>query len=186
MDELSPVYFRPRADPSYTFFLFDTYKVGAEDDNEHIESLKKIFPKDVKLESPNGYLISQRIPIATVISTDPNAYLTINGGRKIKIGVGQFSLPTSCCWATEFKLYHVGSVTIEIRSMEVETEDQLKSVIFNLVFPGNEDGELFAVDNGCLWGPGKAKKPEPQPFDGPTTRQLITELKEVGILFDSP
>jgi len=189
MDQVHPVYFRPRAFPTYGVYAEDKLREDAGDlTNSELEELVKTIPKSTNLNDAKGGKILNTLyaSFSTIQSSDPKAYVMANSLR-INIGSGVFTIFSgSLSYATRFTLFHEGEVTIYHRSIERSQEYAFECINVNMVVKDHDGKDMTLVlSNGLLRKVDSAIEPRIEAaFGNPEDHVRI--LKSVNIVFDSP
>lgn len=189
MDQIHPIYFRPRMVPLYGVYAEDELRAGGEDlPIGQLEELVKTIPKSTKLDdAKNGKILNTLYAsFSTIHSSDPKAYVTANAIR-INIGSGVFTIFSgSISFATQFTLFHEGEVTIYHRSIERSQEYAFECINVNMIVKDHTNKDMILVlSNGLLRKVDNPMEPRIEAAYG-NVEDHIRILQSNNIIFDSP
>jgi hypothetical protein len=162
------------------------------------EMIFMLFPKNISInDAEKGQKLSMRLNCTFFVmkSTDPNAYISLNGTRRIDIGTGVFSFPYGrLTFSTELTIFHKGPVKLEYIYVGALFRTYLESTDINFIVKAsnqdtnnneinnseinNNDNIVLTLSNGCFW-----KKDLPK---HPYNTEGIQELLDAKILFLTP
>ena len=170
---------------------------------EEEEMISMLFPKNISInDAEKGQKLSMCLNCSFFVmkSTDSNAYISLNGTRRINIGTGVFSFPYGrLTFSTELTIFHKGPVKLEYIYVGALFRTYLESIDINLIVKAsnqdtndndkndseinnseinNNDNIVLTLSNGCFW-----KKDLPQ---HPYNTEGIQELLDAKILFLTP
>lgn len=189
MDQMHPIYFRPRVVPTYGVYAEDELRAGGEDlPIGQLEELVKTIPKFTKLENAKDGKILNTLyaSFSTIYSSDPKAYVTANAIR-INIGSGVFTIFSgSISFSTRFTLFHEGEVTIYHRSIERSQEYAFECINVNMIVKDRANKDIILVlSNGLLCKVDSPLEPRIEAAYG-NAEDHVRTLKSVNIIFDEP
>lgn len=191
-----PMYFKTHLVPPCAKFEADIIIENSDPKltPDEIADIEKSWPRgEVVTPGKYGYAIKQEYSIITILSTDPEACLLIDGRgyRYYLIGKGLFSFPARACTFPKLRLFHEGQVTVEYRNVSRDLDYALEEIPFNIIMHDRDGFRVITVvKHGSLHVIDSPDEPEFFPLDGMDTIDRLIgrvnmSLKE-GLLHYSP
>jgi hypothetical protein len=177
-------YFRPRAEPTYSFFLVDQILEDSNTDlpKDELETILQEsevhYPKRAILDGTDGVWLPSLPDILVIYSVDEEACVEISDSR-LEIGKGRFVLPKRLFRGIRLKLRHKGFVEVELKYMKHECMNCVEQIAINMVLEENNELKMYTMKGGFISRCEGAQKRE-------HLESIIQSLLDIGFLHKTP